>query len=55
MGDPAAGRPAAAMNHDDGRAAAGALLHICIEREIAGIGDISLDAGNDVVARGLRT
>ena len=53
MRDAAAGRPPAAMNHDDGRAAGGALLHVRIEREIAGIGDVPLDARNDVVAIGI--
>ena len=53
MSDTAAGRPRPAVNHDDGRAAGGALLHVRVERKIPGIGDVSLDAGNDVVAVGI--
>ena len=30
-----------------------ALLHVRIERQIAGVGDVTLDAGNDVVAVGV--
>ena len=50
MRDAAAGRPRAAMNHDNRRAAGRRLLNVRVEGEIAGIGDVPPDTGNDVVA-----
>jgi len=38
------------VNHHDRRTRTGSLLHVSVEREVSGIGDVPFDAGNDVVA-----
>ena len=38
------------MDHDDRWPPAGPLLDVGVERQVSGIEDVSLDAGNDVVA-----
>ena len=53
MSDAAARRPCAAMNDDDGRTTARAWLNVGVERQVAGIADISPDARDDVVAVGI--
>jgi len=40
-------------HHNRGTTTIRAWLHVCVEREIAGIADISPDARNDVVAVGI--
>jgi hypothetical protein len=41
------------VNHDDRWTTVRAWLHVCVEREIAGIADISTDTRNDVIAVGI--
>ena len=41
------------MNDDDGWSMGTAALHVGIERQITGVGDITLDARDDVVALGV--
>ena len=53
VSDTAAGRPSAAVNDHDRRSAAGATLHVRIERKLARVGDIALNTRYDVVARGI--
>jgi hypothetical protein len=51
--DTASRCPAPAVNHHDGWTRAGSLLDVSVERQLAGVGNITLDAGDDVVAVGI--
>ena len=53
MSGTAARCPAPAVNHHDRRTRTRPLLNVGVEREVSGIGDVPLDAGNDVVAVGI--
>ena len=53
MSGTAAGCPAPAVNHHDRWTRTGPLLHVGVEREVSGIRDVPLDAGNDVIAVGV--
>src|SRR5215211_6334729 len=50
MRHPAACRPCSTVNHDDGRSSGGVRLHVRIERQAAGVRNVSHDPGHDVVA-----
>jgi len=41
------------VNHHDRWTRTGPLLHVGVEREVSGIRDVPLDAGNDVIAVGV--
>ena len=41
------------MNHHDRWTRAGSLLDVGVERQVTGVGNITLDAGDDVVAVGI--
>jgi hypothetical protein len=45
--------PAPAVDHHNRWTRAGPLLDVGVERQLPGVGNISLDAGNDVVAVGI--
>jgi hypothetical protein len=48
--NPASRCPAPAVYHHDGRTRTGALLNVSVERQFPRVGDVTLDARDDVVA-----
>src|SRR4029453_16633959 len=53
MSGTAARRPSAAVNDHDGRTRTGALLNVGVEGQVACVGNLALDARDDVVAVGI--